>query len=480
MTSSPQVAAVTPRGVREGQQEALEGLVARRGPAVLAYCREVCAPEVAPRAAAEAFARFRAAVHDAPDLAAVDPESLLISATRHAAASMARVTQPPPGGRRRRGARTETCALVPTLLAARAAGALGSADRNRLARHLTRCEGCRGIEEAFRVAELSYRHPPNPEVDAATASMILSALTAAAPIGPLADDAKADTVDFALEPPPESTDDGVAPVEDAGPAQPPAEPEPDPESEPEPEPEPEPLAAADAPVFLQDHPALPEEERSASAEDEDVEEFDEDWDSEEDDDLPPVAAEPQPAGVAAAAATLRGLSLPSLPSRPSLPPRPSLPAIPGRIALPVAIVALGLLVALIVSGFTGGSEPTPPVEEPRASERTPEPPVTTPLPVTVQAPAAKPKPKPSTTPTTPEPGATTTPEATGTSGTTPSAALPATPATQENAGRDTRARQQRATADQEASKEPAGSTTDRPEATPTFQPGKPTKTTPGG
>jgi hypothetical protein len=470
MTSSPQVAAVTPRGVREGQQEALEGLVARRGPAVLAYCREVCAPDVAPRAAAEAFARFRAAVHDAPDLAAVDPESLLISATRHAAASMARVTQPPPGGRRRRGARTETCALVPTLLAARAAGALGSADRNRLARHLTRCEGCRGIEEAFRVAELSYRHPPDPEVDPATSSMILSALTAAAPIGPLADDAKADTVDFALEPPPESTDDGVVP----------AEPEPEPEPQPEPEAAPaapDALPAADAPVFLQDRPALPEEP-GETAEDEDVEEFDDDWGSEEDEGLPPVAAEPQPGGVAAAAATLRGLSLPSLPSRPSLPPRLSLPAIPGRIALPVAVVALGLLVALIVSGFTGGSEPTPPVEEPRASERAPEPPVTTPLPVTVQAPATKPE--PSTTPTTPETGTTTTPGATGTSGTTPSAALPAAPARQGNAGRDTRARQQEPTADQEASKEPAGSTTDRPEATPTFQPGKPTKTTPGG
>ncbi|MBI5104987.1 MAG: hypothetical protein HZB46_08395, partial [Solirubrobacterales bacterium] len=63
---------VTPTGVRDGEPAALAGLVARRGPAVLAFCREVCGPDHAPLAAAEAFARFRAAVHDAGDAGALD------------------------------------------------------------------------------------------------------------------------------------------------------------------------------------------------------------------------------------------------------------------------------------------------------------------------------------------------------------------------------------------------------------------------
>ena len=62
MQAPEQAAAVTPEGVRAGDPAALAALVERRGAGVLAYAREVSDPSVAPLAAAEALARFRAAV----------------------------------------------------------------------------------------------------------------------------------------------------------------------------------------------------------------------------------------------------------------------------------------------------------------------------------------------------------------------------------------------------------------------------------
>src|SRR5436189_4694569 len=84
-------AVVTPSGVRDGDPAALHGLCERRGASVSAYCHEVCGAEEATRAAAEAFARFRAAVVALDDLTTIDPEALLLSATRHAAASLATI-----------------------------------------------------------------------------------------------------------------------------------------------------------------------------------------------------------------------------------------------------------------------------------------------------------------------------------------------------------------------------------------------------
>src|SRR5260221_13829297 len=89
MPGRAQTPAVTPAGVRDGDPAALAGLCARRGPAGLAYCEELCSPELAARAAAEAFARFRAAVVAADDPAALDPEGVLLGATRRATAALA-------------------------------------------------------------------------------------------------------------------------------------------------------------------------------------------------------------------------------------------------------------------------------------------------------------------------------------------------------------------------------------------------------
>jgi hypothetical protein len=169
---------VTPQGVRAGDPAALQALVDRRGPAVIAFCTQVCGPQAADRAAAEAFARFRAAVRDAQDLKSLQPEALLRGATRHAAASMARQPSGPPPHGKLRSRGTETCVHVPTMLAARANGALGPADLERIGRHLERCERCDALAEIFRRAELAYQDPPVDTLGTDTSSVLLEALRA--------------------------------------------------------------------------------------------------------------------------------------------------------------------------------------------------------------------------------------------------------------------------------------------------------------
>jgi hypothetical protein len=178
-----QAGAVTPDGVRTGDPAALAALCERRGGAVLAYCREVCEPADAPLAAAEALARFRAAVWASGDAADLDPERLLLSATRHAAASRASVT-PEPGATRRMFGRghAETAARMPALIVARAENLLGSADLDRLSRHLDRCPSCRATEAAFRRAERAYVATTHPPLDTRTTALFLAALAEAAPV----------------------------------------------------------------------------------------------------------------------------------------------------------------------------------------------------------------------------------------------------------------------------------------------------------
>jgi hypothetical protein len=178
-----QAGAVTPDGVRTGDPVALAALCDRRGAAVLAYCREVCAPDDAPLAAAEALARFRAAVWACGDAADLDPERLLLSATRHAAASLAR--GPAEAGTTRRilgRTHTDTCPRMPALIVARAENLLGSADLDRLSRHLDRCSSCRATEAAFRRAERNYVATAHAPLDSATSALFLAALADAAPI----------------------------------------------------------------------------------------------------------------------------------------------------------------------------------------------------------------------------------------------------------------------------------------------------------
>jgi hypothetical protein len=175
--------AVTPEGVRAGDPAALAALVERRGAAVLAYSREVCSPAEAPLAAAEALARFRAAVYASGDAADLDPERLMLSATRHASAARARPPAEAGGPRRILGrGQTDACARMPSLIVARAENLLGDADLDRLGRHLERCAACRATEAAFRRAERAYVATTHAPLDSATTALLLSALADAAPV----------------------------------------------------------------------------------------------------------------------------------------------------------------------------------------------------------------------------------------------------------------------------------------------------------
>jgi hypothetical protein len=177
--------AVTPQGIRAGDPAALAALCERRGGAVLAYCREVCEPAAASAAAAEALARFRAAVWAAADASDLEPERLLLSATRHAAAARARTTVEASTSRRMLGrGQSVTCVRMPGLIVARAENLLGSADLDRLSRHLERCQACRATEAAFRRAERAYVATAHAPLDTSTTALLLAALAEAAPVEP--------------------------------------------------------------------------------------------------------------------------------------------------------------------------------------------------------------------------------------------------------------------------------------------------------
>jgi hypothetical protein len=325
MQGSTHPGAVTPAGVRDGEPAALEGLCARRGAAVLAFCGEVCEPDAAPRAAAEAFARFRAAVVVLDDLSGVDPDDLLLGATRHAAASLART--PPQTGPRLLGfggrGRCDACAFIPDMLVARASGALGEADLERLTSHLERCTACREIEAAFARAEHAYREPGDLVVPPDVAESIVAALTAAAPV-----------------------------VEIATPQ---LEPE---FEEPEPEPAIDPEVEAAETVEL-DVLEL-EDEPGAAAEPEA-------WEEEEA--QPEAAALPEPATARhAAAAAARPPATPTAIPRTRRHPHVHWPThVPHvdqgllrGVILPGAVVCVALVCAMAIAGVFGGTEAAPP------------------------------------------------------------------------------------------------------------------------
>ena len=161
---------VTPSGVRDGDTAALAALCDRRGPAVLAYCRAVAGDAAAAPAAAEAFAHFRAAVYAAEDVTSLNPESLLINVTRHAAA---RHTAIAAGG---------LCAEVPALLAARADRSITLANHEFLDGHLGACWTCRAPVARFEAAERAYVDPGNTVVTPEDFVRIMAAMTAAAPV----------------------------------------------------------------------------------------------------------------------------------------------------------------------------------------------------------------------------------------------------------------------------------------------------------
>ncbi|MEY2440811.1 MAG: hypothetical protein QOJ46_237 [bacterium] len=162
---------MTPTGVRDGDPDALAGLCDVRGPAVFAYCEVVAGRgERAAAAAAAAFGSFRAGVVATGDLGTLNPEALLISATRHSAARYASADAP------------EACVRVPGLLAARADRSITLADQDWLTEHLESCWTCRAPVARFEVADKAYRAPPDTPLAAEVKAAMVAAMTAAAPI----------------------------------------------------------------------------------------------------------------------------------------------------------------------------------------------------------------------------------------------------------------------------------------------------------
>ncbi|HWI21432.1 MAG TPA: zf-HC2 domain-containing protein [Baekduia sp.] len=165
-------------GIGAGDPEALQQLIGARGDSVIAYCLELAGSQRAGHAAAEAMARFRAAIAVLGTESRVQTDVLLLAATRHAAAAFADLdTLWKPARIQHRDAH---CERIPAMLAARALGQLSAPDLERVAKHLWRCEGCRLVEAAFARAEQAYR-APQVDPDADEAQLMLDTLMVATP-----------------------------------------------------------------------------------------------------------------------------------------------------------------------------------------------------------------------------------------------------------------------------------------------------------
>ncbi|WP_354702361.1 hypothetical protein DSM112329_02718 [Paraconexibacter sp. AEG42_29] len=484
MDGSPQ-AAVTPEGVRDGDPAVLAALVARRGPAVLAFCDAVCEPDVLSHAIAEAFARFRALVATVSDLGDSDPDAFLLGATRHAAASMARVPNDSRGVFRvlGRGASPETYAAVPGLLAARADSMLGADDLERLSRLLEKSAAAREVEAAFRRAERGYRSPPARPIGPERTAHVIAAMQAAAPIAEPFATQLAEQAPAAL-PDPESSSAGHAAAPGASSAGPDTGAADRDDGEPASDARvPSSLTPADAPdagaTAL--HPVVPaspepEPEQDLHEPYEDEDEYDDALADDEpglpEDDAPldedrhavivppgdPVLAELEAGGVPVESPTRvyrarRGLPRVSLPSGGgrSIPRRAEEVATADagaaadhgpvyRLLLPAVAILIAVLVMLAIAGVFGGGDPAPAMVlkpaiatqlPPDDTAPTPPPRTTTTTTTTTPTPATKKKSqRPSTTTEQPPPATSTTVARTNgdDAAPSPSAALPTGPA----------------------------------------------------
>lgn len=213
---------VTPAGIRAGEPDSLAGLVELRGSAVRAYAGAVAEPEAALEAAAEAMASFRAHVAQATDVSGVDPDALLLRASRESSA--VRAPRPAESGAtlRRLARRGDSpCELAPQLLAARANRELSHEDAVRLDRHMAACPACRALRERFRTAENLYVEAAGKPLVEREAHALLAALAAAAP---LAEGTPESIADEALALLPADTLRRPEPIRPAAPPAPPGDP----------------------------------------------------------------------------------------------------------------------------------------------------------------------------------------------------------------------------------------------------------------
>lgn len=171
-------------GVRDGEAAALNGLAQRRGANVLAYCSQVCGPQLAPVAAAESFARMRAVLRDDVNVAQIDPDGLLRRATRHTAAAVARTPLGPPPGGPITGRGTAACLDVAVALAADADAKLSDEQHNRLHDHIDACARCSALAEIAHRADTAFSDPVNDRVGTDNVQRFTRAMAAVPAAGP--------------------------------------------------------------------------------------------------------------------------------------------------------------------------------------------------------------------------------------------------------------------------------------------------------
>jgi hypothetical protein len=191
--------------VRDGDPGALAELCARRGAAVLAFAEHVAAPGEAARAAADAFARFRATLVARARLEELDADALLLSATRSAALARSAHANGPLDEQGEQ--RPEECVSFDQSLVRWIEDELPSTARERFERHVADCGDCGAMLARLEAAERAYWDPPKAPLPGAITRAIVGALATAAPVTALGGNAArvreaAERMALAADPPP--------------------------------------------------------------------------------------------------------------------------------------------------------------------------------------------------------------------------------------------------------------------------------------
>jgi hypothetical protein len=215
--------------IRAGDEDAVAGFFDVHAPQAMRYSAALLRPEEAQAAVLEGFSHWRTIV--AESSSDLDLDETFRSSIRTATA----VRVPPPAASGKRALRrllgtspaSTPCGLMPSLLAARDNGALATADRARLANHLSTCRQCADLAERYALAEHAWSEPPAEPVDDALRTAALGVATAQ---------------EYEPEVPHEYQPETAREYE---PEAPHPEPEPVQEYEPEPTPEHQPVAEAE-------------------------------------------------------------------------------------------------------------------------------------------------------------------------------------------------------------------------------------------
>ena len=174
-------AEITPAKLRSGDPAALAALCDRRGAAVFAYCQLAAGSDGAATVAAAAFAEFRRAIQPPGTLTrGGEAERLLRAVSRRAALEHIRGVS---AGHRGSSVRAP-CDVADHEIVAYLDRTLAPADHDVVAAHVGGCGSCTVLLERLKDAEPAFGVAPGTPLPVPVAREILTALVAAAPVGP--------------------------------------------------------------------------------------------------------------------------------------------------------------------------------------------------------------------------------------------------------------------------------------------------------